>query len=56
VYIGKEEREKSNKEPKLPDYDQIETEWIVPTEKGRPKYQILTKEVFHDALKRVMSK
>ena len=57
AYIVKEEIAKSKKQSNLPDYDQMDTEWIVPTETGRPKkYQILTKEVFHDALKRVMTK
>lgn len=57
LYVGKDEIAKSKKESTPPDYDQMDTEWIVPTESARPKkYQILTKEVFHDALKRVMTK
>jgi len=57
MYVGEEAIAKSKKEPKPPAYDQMETEWIVPTEKGRPKkYQVLNKEVFFEALKRVMSK
>jgi hypothetical protein len=57
MYIGEKEIAKSKKEPKLPAYDQMDTEWVVRTETGRPrKYQVLTKEVFYDALKRVMSK
>lgn len=57
VYIGQAEIARFDKQPKPPDYDHMETEWIVPTEKGRPKkYHILTREVFYDALKRVMSK
>ena len=56
-YMGYEEIAKSKEGPKPQAYDQMETEWIVPTEKGKPKeYQVLTKEVFHDALKKVMSK
>lgn len=56
-YIGKEEIAKSKEEPKPTAYDQMETEWIVPTETRRPKkYKVLTKEVFFDSLKKVMSK
>ena len=57
VYMGEEEISKSKKKPKPPAYDQMDTEWIVPTEKGRvKKYQLLTREVFYDALMRVMNK
>ena len=57
VYIGEGAIAESKKQPKQPPYDQMDTEWIVRTETGRPKkYQVLTKEVFYGALKRVMSK
>jgi hypothetical protein len=57
VYLGEGAIAESKKHSKLPAYDQMETEWIVRTETGRPKkYQVLTKEVFYGVLKRVMSK
>ena len=57
VYIGEEEISKSKKQPKPPDYNQMDTEWIIPTEKGRPrKYQVLNREVFNNALMRVITK
>jgi hypothetical protein len=57
IYVSEQEGTKSDRKSKLPPYDQIETEWIVPIEKGRlKKYQALNKEVFYDSLKRVMIK
>jgi len=56
VYMGEEEL-KSKKQSKLPNYNKMDTEWIIPTEKGRlRKYQVLTREVFNNALMRVISK
>jgi hypothetical protein len=56
VYLEEGEVVTSKKRFKVTTYDKMETDWIVRTEKGRPKYQKLTKEVFYEALKRVMSK
>lgn len=57
VYMAEEGILKSKKQPKPPNYNQMDTEWIIPTEKGRPrKYQVLTIEVFNNALMKVISK
>jgi hypothetical protein len=55
MYLGDGGMPAPRKEAKLPDYDQLETEWIVRSETGRPKkYLVLTKKIFYDSLKRVM--